>query len=176
MNLIIRKLRIKDIDSVCAMEKEAFSMPWHRESFIDMINNRDALYLVAELSDDGNGQMTDPDDGIIKTYDFAFDYDGDVTVVGCAGLISVVGEGNICNIVIKKEFRRLGIARRLVQSMIDAGKEQFGIKDFTLEVRRSNEAAKRLYEELGFECEGIRPKFYVKPVEDACIYWLRESK
>lgn len=175
MNLIIRRLEVKDIDSVCEMEEESFSMPWHRESFVDMINNRDALYLVAELSDEQEDQMTESDDRVMILQDFAPDYDKDVTVCGCAGLISVIGEGNICNIVVKKELRRLGIARRLVQSMIDVGRERYGIRDFTLEVRQSNEAARRLYEELGFKCEGIRPKFYEKPNEDACIYWLRET-
>ena len=173
MNLIIRRLELKDVDSVCIMEEESFSLPWHRESFVEMINNRDALYLVAELSDDTKGRMTDSYDEVIILHDFAPDYDGDVTVCGCAGLISVVGEGSICNIVVKKEFRRLGIANRLVQSMIDTGKKQYGIRDFTLEVRQSNEPARKLYEKLGFVCEGIRPRFYEKPVEDACIYWLR---
>ncbi len=147
MVIRIRKMEMNDIDAVCAMEEEAFSMPWHRESFIDMINNRNALYLVAE-----------DDRGV---------------VCGAAGVLAVAGEGSICNIVVKADCRDRGIGRRLVQSMIDRGQSEYDIKDYTLEVRVSNEPARHLYESMGFVCEGIRPGFYEKPAEDACIYWLR---
>ncbi len=139
---------MKDIDAVCKMEEDAFSMPWHKESFIEMVNNPDALYLTAECDDC-------------------------VTPVGCAGFIRVLDEGNICNIVVSREHRRLGIGNRLVRSMIDIGREEYGIKAFTLEVRVSNSPAIRLYENLGFVNEGIRPGFYDRPKEDAYIYWLR---
>ena len=53
---------------------------------------------------------------------------------------------------------------------------QAGLHAFTLEVRRSNRAARRLYEKFGFVSEGIRPGFYDQPKEDAEILWLREEK
>ena len=37
----------------------------------------------------------------------------------------------------------------------------------------SSEECLRFYEKLGFVSEGIRPGFYEKPVEDACIMWKR---
>jgi len=40
-----------------------------------------------------------------------------------------------------------------------------------LEVRRSNAAARRLYESLGFEVAATRPNYYVSPAEDALILW-----
>ncbi|MCR5399215.1 MAG: ribosomal protein S18-alanine N-acetyltransferase [Lachnospiraceae bacterium] len=148
MDIRIRKMEMKDIDAVCAMEEEAFSMPWHKESFIDMMNNPNALYMVAE-----------DDMGV---------------VCGAAGVLAVAGEGSICNIVVKADCRDRGIGRRLVQSMINVGRDEYDIKDYTLEVRESNKAARCLYERLGFICEGVRPGFYDKPKEDACIYWLRQ--
>ena len=60
----------------------------------------------------------------------------------------------------------------MLEALIKAG-ENCGIKEFTLEVRVSNEAAIRVYEKLGFVSEGIRPKFYEDPVEDAMIMWKR---
>ena len=41
----------------------------------------------------------------------------------------------------------------------------------TLEVRRSNHAARMLYERLGFRARGIRRDYYTDPVEDALILW-----
>ncbi len=173
MDVKIRKMELKDVDAVCVMEEEAFSMPWHKESFIDMISNRDALYLVAEITAGEKDNMTGSDSSTIDEGENDGNADTGVIVAGCAGLISVLGEGDICNIVVKSEFRRLGIARRLVQSMIEQGRDEFGISAFTLEVRKSNTAAINLYEDLGFVCEGVRPGFYIKPWEDAYIYWLR---
>ena len=176
----IRNLEIDDVDEVCALEEQAFSMPWHRESFIDMINDPNALYMVAvrtgeHVSSDiyERRMMTDSDDMTGDTSVIDMDNDINVSVIGCAGFISIAGEGNICNIVVDKRYHRLGIGERLVRSMIETGKNKFGIEAFTLEVRKSNAAAIGLYEKLGFVCEGIRPGFYDKPKEDACIYWLR---
>ena len=51
---------------------------------------------------------------------------------------------------------------------MENGKKR-GVKNFTLEVRRSNEAAIGLYHKLGFLDEGVRPNFYDSPKEDALI-------
>lgn len=146
--LIYRELTLEDIDQVCVIEEETFSMPWHKESFIDMVNNPNAIYLVA--SDDSG------------------------VIYACAGALSVVGEGNICNIAVKNDYRGQGIGERLVRELLAKGIKEFDITEFTLEVRVSNSAARALYEKLGFVCEGIRPGYYEKPTEDACIYWLRD--
>ena len=34
---IIREMTLADVDQVCILEEMAFSMPWHKESFIEMI-------------------------------------------------------------------------------------------------------------------------------------------
>ncbi len=140
---------MRDIDAVCAIEEETFSMPWHKESFIEMMNEPNALYLVA---------VDDKD-----------------VICGVAGLLAVCGEGNVNNIVVRHDYRDRGIGKRLVQSMMDIGRKEYSIEEFTLEVRVSNERARGLYEHLGFACEGIRPGFYEKPTEDAAIYWLRKN-
>ena len=51
---------------------------------------------------------------------------------------------------------------------------RMGVEAFTLEVRKSNEAAIHLYEKLGFVTEGIRKNFYEEPTEDALIMWKRQ--
>ncbi len=142
----IRELRYEDVDAVCSLEEEAFSMPWHKQSFIEMIENKDALYLVA-IEDN--------------------------QVVGCCGLRSIVGEGDISNIVVKKECQGRGIAQLMLKELMETGNKRFQIESFTLEVRLSNQNAIHIYEKLGFNSEGIRKNFYEKPTEDAMIMWKR---
>jgi ribosomal-protein-alanine N-acetyltransferase len=48
-----------------------------------------------------------------------------------------------------------------------------GVRAATLEVRRSNVAARSLYEGLGFHVEGTRRDYYQEPREDALILWNR---
>ena len=61
---------------------------------------------------------------------------------------------------------------RIVFNRIVLG-DTMGVEAYTLEVRVSNAAAIHVYEKNGFVNEGIRPRFYEKPVEDAMIMWRR---
>jgi len=51
---------------------------------------------------------------------------------------------------------------------------ELGARRATLEVRASNEAARRLYERLGFFVAATRRNYYTKPVEDALVLWRDE--
>lgn len=135
------------VDQVCILEEEAFSMPWHRESFLEMIENPSACYLVALI--------------------------GEQVVASC-GLREIVGEGEITNVVTAPDFRQKGIGKRLLLRLLEEGAAR-GISAFTLEVRCSNQAAIRLYHSLGFKEEGVRKNFYEKPTEDALIMWKRQA-
>jgi ribosomal-protein-alanine N-acetyltransferase len=42
----------------------------------------------------------------------------------------------------------------------------------TLEVRRSNQAAQRLYQRFGFRSVGVRPYYYTDDQEDAVVMVL----
>ncbi|MGN0307746.1 MAG: ribosomal protein S18-alanine N-acetyltransferase [Lachnospiraceae bacterium] len=141
----IEPLSKKWVDQVCKLEEEAFSMPWHKESFLEMISRPDACYLVALVGE---------------------------RVAASCGLREILGEGEITNVVTAYEFRRRGIGRKLLERLLKEG-ERRGILAFTLEVRCSNQAAIGLYKSLGFAEEGIRPGFYEKPREDALIMWKR---
>ena len=145
--ITIREMTLEDVDRVCELEEMAFSMPWHKESFIEMIENKDALYLVA-------------DD----------EYAG---VIGCCGVRSIVGEGDITNVVVHPDYRKKGVAYEMLSQLLLRGEKDFGIKEFTLEVRYRNMGAIHLYEKLGFVSEGVRKNFYEEPLEDALIMWKR---
>lgn len=143
--MIIRRMRPEDISQVVVIEQESFSQPWSENSFLDTLCREDTIYLVSEEAGE---------------------------VCGYCGLWQSFSEGEIPNVAVKKEYRRQGIAKRLLSQLFVEG-ERRGIDAFTLEVRASNESAISLYESLGFESAGVRPKFYTKPVEDAVIMWKR---
>ena len=145
MELVIRPLADEYVDQVCVLEEEAFSMPWHRESFMEMIMNKDACYLVGIINDD---------------------------VVASCGLRNIVGDGEITNVVTAGNRRGQGLGRQMLLKLMEEGRKM-GVEAFTLEVRKSNAAAIHLYESLGFVTEGIRKNFYEEPAEDALIMWKR---
>lgn len=143
--LLIRDMEAADVEAASKIESEAFSMPWSSKDFLEMIEADYAYYYVAEL---------------------------DGAIAGCCGIRNIAGEGEITNVVVSADHRKKGIGRKMMEYMLERAKEN-GIGDCTLEVRVSNQPAIRLYENLGFKGEGIRPGFYEKPKEDALIMWKR---
>ena len=121
-------------------------MPWKRQDFADLIESEHSDYFV-----------------ILK----------DGLIVGSAGYTDTLGDAYINNVAIDEPFRGQGLSKKLMEAMLEHGLSK-GIKNYTLEVRVSNTPAIRLYESFGFECAGIRKRFYEQPVEDACVYWLRK--
>ncbi len=65
-------------------------------------------------------------------------------------------------------MRRVGIATQLLRHVLKEGAAS-GARRATLEVRRSNEAARLLYERFGFEIAAVRQNYYSKPEEDALV-------
>lgn len=145
MNITIRPIKKSDIEALAVIEADSFSMPWSAQDFADLLKYDYCLYLVAEV------------DGI---------------PVGCLGMREICHEGSIDNVVVAREYRGQGIAQRMLDELFQKGKER-GVEAYTLEVRASNAAAIHIYEKAGFVSEGVRPRFYEKPVEDALIMWKR---
>jgi ribosomal-protein-alanine N-acetyltransferase len=78
-------------------------------------------------------------------------------------------EWEIENIATAAKARRHGLGTRLLGEMM-AIAYSFAAQEVTLEVRKSNKAARALYEKWGFEESGRRKAYYTSPVEDAIIF------
>ncbi len=141
----IRPMVKEDVDRISQLEEAAFSMPWSRDAFLEMMEKDNAKYYVAEREG---------------------------AVIGGCGVLMAADEGNITNVVVDEKERNRGVAFKLLKYLME-DVSKLGIKAFTLEVRISNAAAIHLYKKLGFVSEGIRPGFYEKPTEDAMIMWKR---
>lgn len=137
----IREMRETDLAQVEAIEQEIFSIPWSEKSFLSACTTPENIYLVCLLEDE---------------------------VAGYCGLWSVLGEGNITNMAVAEKYRRNGVAEALMKEMEERSRQK-DVTIFFLEVRESNEAARRLYEKMGYEQIGVRKNFYEKPVENAII-------
>jgi len=136
------------VQEVAQIEKHCFSDAWSSLSITAELHNPLSLWLVAM-----DGQ----------------------TLVGYIGSQTVLPESDMMNLAVLPQYRRCGIARLLVQSLIEALSEK-GVDSLTLEVRVSNTPAIALYEKLGFLPVGRRPNYYHNPKEDALIMrkeWTR---
>jgi ribosomal-protein-alanine N-acetyltransferase len=77
------------------------------------------------------------------------------------------GEIEILNLAVSPEFRRMGVGRALVASLLGSKDDIF------LEVRPSNQAARNLYKSMGFEEVSSRPGYYRDPPESAIVMKFR---
>lgn len=84
---------------------------------------------------------------------------GEGQILAYAFLSIAVGEAQLLNICVDPEQHGKGFGRRLMQHLMDVAREEF-CTIFLLEVRRSNVAARRLYESLGFTTLGVRKGYY----------------
>ena len=81
-----------------------------------------------------------------------------------------VYDWHIMNLAVDPAWRRRGVAGLLLEDFLarsEGGRERC----YTLEVRTSNEAAIRLYEQFGFRARGVRRGYYLDDHEDAVIMW-----
>lgn len=141
----ITPMTIADLDEVYEIEKISFSMPWTKQMWMDeMIKSQIANHLVARL---------------------------DGKILGYAGFWLIIDEAEIVNIAVHPEYRRKGIGNLLLKELLNLAKTKEA-KLVTLEVRETNESAKKLYSKSGFQLIAIRKKFYKDTNEDAFVYWL----
>jgi len=78
-------------------------------------------------------------------------------------------EWELENIVVAPEVRGTGIGKQLMDTLLVQARQTKTDAIF-LEVRASNTAARRLYENLGFKEAGCRKGYYTNPNEDAVLY------
>jgi ribosomal-protein-alanine N-acetyltransferase len=133
------------IDAVLAIEEASFTNPWTRVMYLAELENRGVSYIFLAR-------------------------DGEERPVGFCSFWRVLDELHINNIAVLPTFRRLGVATTLLTHTLAQG-TALGARRATLEVRRSNDAARLLYERFGFAIAGVRPAYYTKPVEDALVLW-----
>jgi [ribosomal protein S18]-alanine N-acetyltransferase len=140
------RLKEEDLDAVLKVEQASFPIPWTRSMFEQELHIPTSHFFVAKVQPSKE-------------------------IVGYAGYWQVVDELHLINIAIRPEFRRQGLGKHLLFYILCDGK-RLGLKRATLEVRASNLAAQRLYEQSGFKNIACRKNYYADNLEDAVIMWL----
>lgn len=142
MELKIRRMTLSDVPQVHQLEMDTFATPWSYQSFVDeMQTNKSARYMVAEK------------DGQILAF---------------AGAWLIFEEGHITNIAVSKEARGQGIGTAITKELMQYA-ANLGVQYLTLEVRKSNLVAQKMYRALGFIQLGVRKRYYEDNNEDALL-------
>lgn len=84
------------------------------------------------------------------------------------GALAVLDEADIARIATLPQFRRKGLAGRLLEALFELLASE-NIKRVTLDVRESNTPALELYRSVGFSVTGRRRDYYNRPREAAVI-------
>jgi ribosomal-protein-alanine N-acetyltransferase len=141
---VVERLRgAADLDAVLAIEDASFHNPTTRAWYESELQRPDVCFVYVIRTDEGS-------------------------VAGFCAFWKVVDQIHINNLAIHPDFRGRGLGTVLLNEVLVAA-ERLGAPNATLEVRRSNERARRLYERAGFVIAGVRTSYYTNPIEDALI-------
>jgi len=147
----IRPMELKDVQRVHQIDVASFALPWPERSYrFEILENPASRNFVIEVVTDGEESV----------------------IAGMIVMWFILDEAHIGTISIDEPYRRLGLGRLLLaESLLDAYRQ--GIRQSFLEVRSSNQAAQRMYEQFGFQVVGIRPRYYKNNGEDALLMTLK---
>jgi [ribosomal protein S18]-alanine N-acetyltransferase len=149
MALVIEPVKsLEQIDAVLAIEEASFTNPWTREMYLAELENPGVSFCF--LANDAEGRP-----------------------IGFCSFWRVLDELHINNLAVVPEQRRTGVASALLTFVLEEG-ARIGARRATLEVRRSNDPARYLYEQFGFTVAGVRRAYYTRPVEDALVLWRED--
>jgi ribosomal-protein-alanine N-acetyltransferase len=141
---IVRPLVDSDLDKVVRFESEVFGDDqWSREAIEATIAHPDTRLFVAEVESEDGPQFA----GYCALY-------FDVSTV----FVTTIG--------VEERFRRIGIGRALMGTLIDTAIRE-GASTLHLNLRIDNYGAKKMYEAFGFRSVGIAKGYYESDGADA---------
>lgn len=143
-SLRFRPLTTADMDEVMVIERTSYRDPWSTGFFLQELQVACARSILAEC---------------------------DGAIIGYVLYWLLPGGVDIHNIAVHVDFRRRGLGRVLLERVVADARRQSALR-VTLEVRKSNLAAHKLYESAGFATTGIRKGYYSDDGEDALAMTL----
>ncbi len=156
----IRRLAYPDLPEVIAIERRVFVTPWSLAMFVLELSKRTGICLAALDRSAGAPPVRPPHSHAPGVAQRLAGY------LICSRYDTI---WHVMNVAVDVEHQRRGLASALLGELY----AQVGDPDarYTLEVRRSNLIAIRLYEREGFRAAGIRRRYYQDNGEDALVMW-----
>lgn len=145
MNILFRRLKLKDLGAIEQIERRSYPTPWSRSMFASELAKPSSICLGA--FEDETREL-----------------------IGYLIIARYVDAWHVMNIAVESRWQRRGIATMMMEQLFELtiGDDRRG---YTLEVRISNKGAIKLYEGLGFRGRGVRRAYYTDNREDALIMW-----
>lgn len=140
-SVVIREMTEHDLPTVVRLENASFTSPWQLDTFRTLVGRPGAVLRVVEV------------EGVVVAY----------AVLWC-----ILDQGELANIAVDPGFWGRGLGGRLLDHLLDVGRER-GVESLFLEVRESNAVARAMYGRRGFEQVGLRRDYYDDPREDALV-------
>ncbi|MEE0865337.1 MAG: ribosomal protein S18-alanine N-acetyltransferase [Clostridia bacterium] len=131
-NIKIEVMTLDDLESIKDILASDFDKFWNYNVFKSELQSENSKYLVAKLNTE---------------------------IIGFAGIIIILDEADVMNIVIKKIYRNQGVGTLLLNEIILLCKK-LNLNSISLEVNEINSSAIHLYENFGFKKVGNRKNYY----------------
>jgi len=142
----IRGMTLDDLPAVLSIDQQSFPIPWSERTYrFELTQNEASHLLVAE-----SAAVHNP------------------IVIGYIGYWLIIDEIHISTLAVSPGFRRKGVGDMLLSAALERG-QRAGAVLATLEVRKSNHNAIKLYQKYGFQSVGERKAYYRDNQEDALI-------
>jgi len=138
-----------EIDTILSIEEASFTNPWTRDMYLAELHNQGVSFIYVAR-------------------------DAKRIAVGFCSFWRVLDELHINNLAVLPDYRQQKVGSTLLERVLEEAR-RLGVRRATLEVRRSNDAARALYQKFGFSVAGVRHGYYTNPVEDALILWREEA-
>lgn len=144
--VVLRRAVREDLAALIAVERAAPTVGWSDATFAAELERDDRRWVVAEVE-----EMT----------------------VGAGGVADLAGDAHVLSVAVRPEHRGRGVGTAVVRWLVSAARTELRSAGVTLEVRRSNTAARALYRRCGFTEAGVRPGYY-RGGEDAVVLWCAD--
>lgn len=145
--MMIRKMVLKDIEQVVAIDQASFSLPWPQRSFtFELTDNPTSRSWVIELNE---------------------------KIVAMIVSWLILDELHVATIACHPDFRGQGFGKKILKHALLSARDEGVVRAF-LEVRASNAVAINMYESFGFVDDGRRKEYYKDNNEDAVLMSLND--
>lgn len=107
------------------------------------------------------------ENALTSDIDNVFVYELNKQIIGYISIRKTIPNAEILNFLVDNNYQRQGIGQSLLSFVLEYLKRE-NIEQVTLEVRKSNEKARKFYQKNGFTKAFIRKNYYEN--EDAYVY------